>query len=66
MLERCNLIHDYIGVDLDEVCRVASSRIPELKAVLEEFSRRRRSQFRAVPKRSKAARRFVDSFKKYI
>ena len=25
------LIHDYIGVDLDEVWNVASARIPELK-----------------------------------
>ena len=33
------LIHDYIGVDLDEVWNVASSRIPELQAVLEEFLR---------------------------
>ena len=31
------LIHDYIAVDLDEVWNVASSRIPELQAVLEEF-----------------------------
>ena len=31
------LIHDYIGVDLDEVWHVASSRIPELQAVLEQF-----------------------------
>ena len=31
------LIHDYIGVDLDEVWHVASSRIPELRAVLEQF-----------------------------
>jgi uncharacterized protein with HEPN domain len=31
------LIHDYIGVDLDEVWNVASSRIPELQAVLEHF-----------------------------
>ena len=31
------LIHDYIGVDLDEVWNVASSRIPELQAALEEF-----------------------------
>jgi uncharacterized protein with HEPN domain len=29
------LIHDYIGVDLDEVWNVASSRIPELQSVLE-------------------------------
>jgi uncharacterized protein with HEPN domain len=29
------LIHDYIGVDLDEVWNVALSRIPELQAVLE-------------------------------
>jgi len=31
------LIHDYIGVDLDEVWNVASSRIPELQAVWEQF-----------------------------
>src|SRR5271166_4207049 len=31
------LIHDYIGVDLDEVWNVASSRIPELQEVLERF-----------------------------
>ena len=31
------LIHDYIGVDLDEVWNVVSSRIPELQAVLEQF-----------------------------
>ena len=31
------LIHDYTGVDLDEVWNVASSRIPELQAVLEQF-----------------------------
>ncbi|MGA3098188.1 MAG: DUF86 domain-containing protein [Bryobacteraceae bacterium] len=31
------LIHDYIGVDLDEVWNAASSRIPELRAVLEQF-----------------------------
>ncbi len=31
------LIHDYIGVDLDEVWNVASVRIPELQAVLEHF-----------------------------
>jgi len=31
------LIHDYIGVDLDEVWNVASSRIPELQAVLAQF-----------------------------
>lgn len=31
------LIHDYIGVDLDEVWNVASSRIPELQAALEQF-----------------------------
>jgi uncharacterized protein with HEPN domain len=30
------LIHDYIGVDLDEVWNVASSRIPELQGVLEK------------------------------
>jgi uncharacterized protein with HEPN domain len=31
------LIHDYIGVDLDEVWNVVSSRIPELQTALEEF-----------------------------
>ena len=31
------LIHDYIGVDLDEVWNVAASRVPELQAVLERF-----------------------------
>jgi uncharacterized protein with HEPN domain len=31
------LIHDYIGVDLDEVWNVAFSRIPEVQAVLEQF-----------------------------
>jgi uncharacterized protein with HEPN domain len=31
------LIHDYIGVDLDEVWNVATSRIPELQMVLEQF-----------------------------
>jgi uncharacterized protein with HEPN domain len=31
------LIHDYIGVDLEEVRNVASMRIPELQAVLEQF-----------------------------
>ena len=31
------LIHDYIGVDLDEVWNVAASQIPELQAVLEQF-----------------------------
>ena len=31
------LIHDYIGVDLDEVWNVAFSRIPELEAFLEQF-----------------------------
>ena len=31
------LIHDYIGVDLDEVWNVASSRIPELQVALEQF-----------------------------
>ena len=30
-------IHDYIGVDLDEVWNVAAARIPELQAVLEQF-----------------------------
>jgi uncharacterized protein with HEPN domain len=31
------LIHDYIGVDLDEVWNVASIRIPELHSTLERF-----------------------------
>lgn len=31
------LIHDYIGVDLDQVWNVASNRIPELEAVLSRF-----------------------------
>jgi uncharacterized protein with HEPN domain len=31
------LIHDYIGVDLDEVWNVASSRIHEPRAALEQF-----------------------------
>ena len=31
------LIHDYIGVDLDEARNVDSARTPELQAVLEHF-----------------------------
>ncbi|MCX6633232.1 MAG: DUF86 domain-containing protein, partial [Candidatus Solibacter sp.] len=31
------LIHDYIGVDLDEVWNVAVSRIPELQSALEQY-----------------------------
>jgi uncharacterized protein with HEPN domain len=31
------LIHDYIGVDLDEVWNVAFLRIPELQTILEQF-----------------------------
>ena len=31
------LIHDYIGVDLDEVWNVASTRVPELEVALERF-----------------------------
>lgn len=31
------LIHDYIGVDLDEVWNVASTRIPELRSAIEHF-----------------------------
>lgn len=31
------LIHDYIGVDLDEVWNVAYFRIPELQAALQQF-----------------------------
>lgn len=34
------LIHDYIGVDLDQVWNVADSRIPELKAALQAFLER--------------------------
>ena len=31
------LIHDYIGVDADEVWNVAASRIPELQSALQQF-----------------------------
>ena len=31
------LIHDYIGVDLEEVWNVASTRVTELQAALERF-----------------------------
>lgn len=31
------LIHDYIGVDLEQVWNVASTRIPELRFALERF-----------------------------
>lgn len=31
------LIHDYVGVDLEGVWRVASARIPELRACLSGF-----------------------------
>ena len=31
------LIHDYIGVDLEEVWNVASTRIPELQSGVESF-----------------------------
>ena len=31
------LVHDYIGVDLDEVWNVAATRIPELQEVLSQF-----------------------------
>jgi len=34
---RAVLIHDYIGVDLEEVWSVASVRIPELRLALERF-----------------------------
>jgi len=37
------LIHDYIGVDLDEVWNVVSSRIPELQTALERFLSAERS-----------------------
>ena len=31
------LIHDYIGVDLEEVWNVAATRIPELQVTIERF-----------------------------
>jgi uncharacterized protein with HEPN domain len=31
------LIHDYIGVDVEQVWAVASTRVPELQAALERF-----------------------------
>ena len=31
------LIHDYIGVDLDEVWNLESSRIPELREALDHY-----------------------------
>ena len=31
------LIHDYIGVDLEKVWSVASTRVPELEIVLKRF-----------------------------
>lgn len=31
------LIHDYMGVDLKTVWKVAKERLPELKALLEEM-----------------------------
>jgi uncharacterized protein with HEPN domain len=37
------LIHDCIGVDLEEVWNVRSARIPELLAVLEQFLHKRAS-----------------------
>jgi uncharacterized protein with HEPN domain len=43
------LIHDYIGVDLDEVWNVASSRIPELQAVLEQFLSDERAKQQPAP-----------------
>jgi uncharacterized protein with HEPN domain len=43
------LIHDYIGVDLDEVWNVASCRIPELQAVLERFLAGEGAAFPKVP-----------------
>jgi uncharacterized protein with HEPN domain len=43
------LIHDYIGVDLDEVWHVALTRIPELQAVLEQFLARSDPGSPAVP-----------------
>ncbi len=43
------LIHDYIGVDLDEVWNVASSRIPELQAALEQFLGDERTGHGPVP-----------------
>ena len=43
------LIHDYIGVDLDEVWNVALSRIPELQAALEGFLAEEGSGSAVVP-----------------
>ncbi len=37
------LIHDYIGVDLDEAWNEASTGIPELQSILEQFLARERS-----------------------
>lgn len=37
------LIHDYIGVDLDEVWNVAYLRIPELQRVLESYLEKTRA-----------------------
>jgi uncharacterized protein with HEPN domain len=34
------LIHDYIGVDLDEVWNVTATSIPELRRAIEEFLER--------------------------
>lgn len=38
------LIHDYIGVDLEEVWNVASLRVPELQAALDKFLSGRSAQ----------------------
>jgi len=45
------LIHDYIGVDLDEVWNIASFRIPELQAVLEQFLAGERPGSASAPSR---------------
>src|SRR5260370_40100769 len=43
------LIHDYIGVDLDQAWNVAPYRIPELPAVLEPFLAAEDSRSRPIP-----------------
>ena len=43
------LIHDYIGVDLDEVWNVAFLRIPELQTILEQFLAERNAGSEPVP-----------------
>ena len=53
----------YIGVDLDEVWNAASSRVPELRAVLEKFlageRARGRRRFLAAQYRNAASYRYL-------